>query len=62
MFCWVCIGDTIVIYEALQGDFPSLATHPRTAESQASMVVLQLFIIKQRMLWGFVLVSFLLGV
>ena len=53
----MCIVDRIVIYEAMVGDFPSL-TSPHTGESHASMVVLQLFIIKQRMLWGFVFVGF----
>ena len=48
----MCIGDRIVIYEAMLGDFPSPATPPQTGESHASMVVLLLFIIKQRMRGG----------
>ena len=46
----MCILDSIIIYEAMLGDFPSLSTPQHTGQSHASMVVRQLFLI--RMLWG----------
>ena len=41
----------IIIYLALLGNFPSLATSPRTGQSRAAMIMLQLFLIKYRELY-----------
>ena len=54
----MCIVDKIVIYEAMLWDFPSLATPHHTGQGRVSVFVLELFIIKQRILWVYCVYGF----